>query len=152
MIRYVQLAALFAAIIFTQTVCSGVPKFTDVRDKNWKLMEVRSGKDIIFERGKLPQESPKDVFTLHFDAERVNGTGYPNKYFAPYTVEKQAIDIEQIAGTLMAPLIEPEQLKEQEFYTYLVNADQWNLVKGKLELRSTNGEGKTVFLVFALAD
>ena len=160
--RYVQLAVLFAATIFTQTSCvsnasnasgSRVPDFTDVRDKNWKLMEVRSGKDIIFKRAMLTQESLKDVFTLRFDAERVNGAGYPNRYLAPYTLaEKQAINIQMIASTLMAALFEPEQLKEREFFTYLEKADQWNLVKGNLELRSTNDKGAQVVLVFALAD
>jgi hypothetical protein len=52
----------------------------------------------------------------------------------------------------MLALSEPEQLKEREFFTYLEKADQWNLVKGNLELRSTNNEGAEVFLVFALAD
>jgi len=157
--RYVQLAVLFAATIFTQTSCasnasgSRVPEFTDVRDKNWKLMEVRSGKDIIFKRAMLTQESLKDVFTLRFDAERANGTGYPNRYFTPYALsEKQAISIQPIASTLMLALSEPEQLKEREFFTYLEKADQWNLVKGNLELRSTNGEGAQVVLVFSLTD
>jgi len=152
--RYVQLAVLFAAAVFTQTSCAGVPGFTDVRDKNWKLMEIRAGEDnVIFQRSMLTQEVPKDAFTLRFDAERVNGAGCPNRYVAPYTLaKKQAIDIKTIAGTLMAALFEPEQLKEREFFAYLEKADQWNLVKGNLELRSKNDEGAEVVLVFALAD
>jgi heat shock protein HslJ len=149
--RYVQLAALFAAVIFTQTACASAPEFTDVRDKDWKLMEVRAGKDkIIFRRSMLSQQSIKDFYTLRFDAERVSGAGYPNRYFAPYDLaEKQAIDIKPIAATLMLAIMSPEQLKENEFFAYLEKADQWNLVKGNLELRSTNNEGKTVFLVFS---
>jgi heat shock protein HslJ len=154
MIRYVQLAALFAAIIFTQTACTNAPKFTDVSDKNWKLLEVRDEKkNVIFQRSMLKQEVPGDVFTLRFDAERVSGAGCPNRYFAPYGLaEKQAIKINPIAATLMLALFEPEQLKESEFFAYLENADQWNLVKGNLELRSKNNEDKTVFLVFSLTD
>jgi heat shock protein HslJ len=163
--RYVQLAVLFAATVFAQNSCasgaggSRVPDFTGVRDKNWKLMEVRSrtesagGKDIIFQRSMLTQEELKDVFTLRFDAERVSGAGHPNRYFAPYTLtEKQGIDIKPMAGTLMAPLFEPEQLKEREFFAYLENTDQWNLVKGNLELRSKDDKGAEVVLVFSLAD
>jgi len=164
--RYVQLAALFAAIIFTQIMCAGsagkaggaggtnVPDFSDVRDKNWKLMELRDGKNnVIFQRSMLTQESLKDVFTLRFDAERVSGAGCPNRYFTPYTLaEKQVINIEPVAATLMFALFEPEQLKEREFFTYLEKADQWNLVKGNLELRSKNNEGAEVFLVFGSAD
>ena len=152
--RYVQLLTLFAVIIFTQTACKSAPEFTDVRDKDWKLMEVRAGKDkIIFQRSMLTQESLKDIYTLRFDAERVNGIGCPNRYFGPYDLaEKQAIDIKPLAATLMLALFEPEQLKEREFFTYLEKAYQWNLVKGNLELRSTNNEDAAVFLVFSLAD
>jgi heat shock protein HslJ len=151
--RYVKLTALFAIITFMQTACASAPDFSDVRDRNWKLMEVRAGKDVIFQRSMLKQEVPVDVFTLRFDAERVSGTGCPNRYFSPYSLsEKQAIDIKPIAGTLMAALFEPEQLKEREFFTYLENADKWNVVRGNLELRSKNNEGATVFLVFSLAD
>ena len=164
MIRYVQLAALFTAIIFLQTSCASgaggtrVPEFTSVRDKNWKLTEVRLrtesafGKDVIFQRSMLTQESFKDIYTLRFDAERVSGAGCPNRYFSPYALgEKQAISIQPIASTLMLALSEPEQLKEREFFAYLEKADQWNLVKGNLELRSKNNEGAVV-LVFSLTD
>jgi heat shock protein HslJ len=146
-----------------QTACASGAKsgagvsnsgFSDVRDRDWKLMEVRDGRNnVIFKRNMLTEESLKDVFILRFDAERISGIGAPNRYFAPYTLAgKQAIDIKPIAGTLMAALFEPEQLKEREFFGYLENADKWNIVKGNLELRSTNGEGAAVFLVFDLAD
>ena len=151
--RYVQLAALFAAVIFTQTACSSAPGFTDVRDKDWKLMEVRTGKDVIFQRSMLTQENLNNIYTLRFDMERASGAGCPNRYFSPYALaEKQAINIQPIASTLMLAMYEPEQLKEREFFSYLEKADQWNLVKGNLELRSTNGEGKTVLLVFSSGD
>jgi heat shock protein HslJ len=158
--HYVKLAALFAITIFTQTSCASgagsarVPDFSEVRDKDWKLMEVRAGKgNVIFQRSMLKPEFPGDVFTLRFGEERVSGVGFPNRYFAPYSLaEKQAINIKPIAGTLMATLFEPEQLKEREYLAYLENTDQWNLVKENLELRSKNNEGATVFLVFSLAD
>ena len=163
--RYAQLAALFAIVIFAQTACAsgagntGKTKFSDVRDKDWKLMEVRArtesafGKDVIFNRRMLTQESLKDVFTLRFDAERVSGAGCPNRYVAPYTLaENQAINIQPIAGTLMLALFEPEQLKESEFFAYLEKADKWELVKGNLRLRSTNEKGLAVLLVFSSDD
>jgi heat shock protein HslJ len=178
--RYVKLTWLFAIIIFMQTACAsnagdagatGGAKFSDVMDKDWKLMEVRAvekvffktnnGKidwfftprDIIFKRDMLAQESPKDVFTLRFDAERVSGAGCPNRYFAPYTLgEKQDININPMAATLMIALFEPEQLKEHEFFAYLEKVDYWNLVNGNLQLFSTNNEGATMLLVFSLAE
>jgi hypothetical protein len=137
-----------------QTACVSVPDFSVVRDKNWKLTEVRAETNkVIFKRDMLPEESLKDAYTLRFDAEGLRGVGCPNRYLAPYTLgEKQAIDIKLIAGTLMASLFEPEQLKEREYFVYLENADSWNIVKGNLELRSTNGEGAVVFLIFGSAD
>jgi heat shock protein HslJ len=158
--RYVQLTALFAVIIFLQTSCASAPEFTDVRDKDWKLMEVRSrtesafGKNnVIFQRNMLTQEVPGDVFTLRFDSERVSGAGCPNRYFSPYTLgEKQAISIQPIASTLMLALSEPEQLKEREFFSYLEKANKWTIRKGNLKLYSTNNEGAVVYLVFSLTD
>jgi hypothetical protein len=157
---YVKLTALFAIIILMQTACAsgarnaGVPDFSNVRDRNWKLMEVRAGtNNVIFKRDMLTEESLKDAYTLRFDAEGVRGVGCPNRYLAPYTLgDKQAVDIKTIAGTLMASLFEPEQLKEREYFVYLENADSWNIVKGNLELRSTNAEGAAVFLIFNSAD
>jgi len=152
--RYVQLAVLFAIILFAQISCTSVAQFSNVSNKDWKLMEVRAGNDnIIFKRDMLAQESPKDVFTLRFDAERVSGVGCPNRYYAPYTLaEKHAIDIKPIAGTLMANLFEPEQLKEREFFKYLEKADKWNIVNKNLELRLTNNDGAEVVLVFSSAE
>jgi len=151
--RYVQLAAVFATSILLHTACVSAPEFTDVRDKDWKLMEVCAGKDVIFQRSTLTQENFKDIYTLRFDAERASGTGCPNRYFSPYTLaEKQAISIQPIASTLMLALSEPEQLKEREFFSYLEKANKWNIRKGNLKLYSTNNEGAEVFLVFSLAD
>jgi heat shock protein HslJ len=160
--RYVQLTAVCAAVMLMQTACAGgravtacntTSDFSAVRDKDWKLMEVRAGKDVIFERGMLKQEVPEDVFTLRFDSERASGAGCPNRYFSPYALaEKQAISIQPIASTLMLALFEPEQLKERDFFSYLEKADQWNLVNGNLELRSKNNESAAVVLVFSLTD
>jgi len=152
--RYVKFAALFAIILSMQTACASAPEFSDVREKDWKLMEVRAGKNnVIFQRSMLTQENLKDIYTLRFDAERVSGAGCPNRYFAPYTLaEKQVIKINPIAATLMLALFEPEQLKERDFFSYLEKADQWNIVKGNLELRSKNNEGAAIILVFSLAD
>jgi heat shock protein HslJ len=152
--RHVQLAVLFVISILLQTACSSAPEFTDVRDKDWKLMEVRAGKNnVIFQRSMLTQEVPGDVFTLRFDTERVSGAGCPNRYFSPYTLgEKQAISIQPIASTLMAALFEPEQLKERDFFSYLEKANKWTVRKGNLKLYSTNNEGAVVYLVFSLTD
>ncbi|MCL2879838.1 MAG: hypothetical protein FWF29_06310, partial [Treponema sp.] len=56
-----------------------------------------------------------------------------------------------IAGTMMAPLWEPEKLKEQDYFTYIQNAYKWSFTKdGTLELSSKNADGTEVVLVYEL--
>ena len=133
------------------TACSSSPKFSDVKNKDWNLVEVRlQNETIAFERNKLEEEGFSEIFTLRFDDERVNGVGAPNRYFAPYTTaDKQAITIKTIAGTLMASLREPEKLREYSYFNYLQNVTRWDLVKGNLELYSKGEDGTEAVLVYA---
>jgi len=149
---YAKYAALLLTIIAVPFACSSAPKFSNVMDKDWKLIAVRgSPANITFNRAKLADEGFGDIFTLRFDKERVNGVGAPNRYFAPYTLaNKQDIAIKEVAQSQMAPLREPEYLKEQEFFAYLQKATKWNLVKeGNLELYSKGEDGTEAVLVFA---
>ncbi|MCL1931852.1 MAG: META domain-containing protein [Treponema sp.] len=148
--RYVKIAALWLIMAAMPFACTSTPKFSDVLDKDWKLIAVQGGSEnITFDRGKLVEEDFADIFTLRFDQERVNGTGAPNQYFAPYSLsDKQGISIKAVAQTQMAPLREPEYLKEQDFFAYLQNTGKWNLVKGNLELYSTDKDGAAAVLVF----
>jgi len=147
---YAKLVTLLLTIIAMTFACSSSPKFSDVLDKDWKLIAVRGGSEnITFDRNKLVEEEFPDIFTLRFDQERVSGTGAPNQYFAPYTLaDKQVISISAVAQSQMAPLREPEYLKEQDFFAYLQNTGKWNLAKGNLELHSTGTDGATAVLVF----
>ena len=52
----------------------------------------------------------------------------------------------------MAPLREPEELKEHDFFTLLQNAKKWNLAGERLELYCTDENGSETVLVFALAE
>ena len=147
---YAKIMALLLIIIAMPFACTSAPKFSDVLDKDWKLIAVRGAENINFNRGKLVEEEFPDIFTLRFDQERVNGVGAPNRFFAPYTLaDKQGISIQTIAQSQMAPLREPEYLKEQDFFAYLQSATQWNIVKGGLELHSTDKDGAAAVLVFA---
>jgi heat shock protein HslJ len=148
--RYVKQIAVLLAAVCVNLACAGSPKFSDVKDKDWELVEMRSKSgNILFDRNKLKQEGFENIFTLRFDAERVNGVGAPNHFGAPYTTaDKQAISIKPAIQTLMAPLREPEKLKENEFFNYLHYTTKWNLDKGNLELYS-RGENGEVVLVFA---
>ena len=139
-------------LILVVTACKSAPSFADVSGKEWKLVEVHvGGKSIGFDRNTLVSEGFGDIFTLKFDAERISGTGAPNRYFAPYTLDKnQAISIKTIGGTLMAPLRQPEKLKEQDYFKYLESTYKWNLVKGNLELLTKSADGSEVTLIFTL--
>ena len=150
--RYAKIVTLLLMLIAVSGACSSAPKFSNVVDKDWKLIAVRGGPgNITFDRSKLVEEGFADIFTLRFDKERVNGVGAPNRFFAPYTRtdNKQGISIQAIAQSQMAPLREPEYLKEQEFFAYLQNTTQWTIADKNLELHSTGEDGTAAVLVFA---
>ena len=149
MYRYAKKMAQWAAVVFILAACTSAPKFADVMNRDWNLVEVRTKpENIVFERKKLAEEGFGDIFTLRFDAERVNGIAAPNRYFAPYTVDKQGITIKTVAQTLMIAIHEPEELKEKDFFAYLQNTTEWNIVKENLELYSTGDDGAEVVLIF----
>jgi heat shock protein HslJ len=134
--------------------------FSAITGKNWKLVEVRSFADASanaaadadasrFSRGELVKAGMENAYTLRFDGERLSGMGAPNRYFAPYTHGAgQTLSIGTIAGTLMASLREPENLKEREYFNYLENVNKWDFVQGQLRLISRNGRGEETALVF----
>jgi heat shock protein HslJ len=143
-----QMAVLLAFVCVTLACASG-SKFSDVKDKNWELVEMRNKSEtVLFDRNKLKEEGFDNIFTIRFDADRVSGVGAPNQYSAPYTsADKQAITIKPAIQTMMAPLREPEKLKEHEFFSYLMSTTKWNIDNGNLELYS-RGDGGEVVLVF----
>jgi heat shock protein HslJ len=128
------------------------PQFSDVTGKEWKLIEVRiDNKNINFNRATLVNEGFGEIFTLNFDAQNISGVGAPNRYSAPYTLDKnQSISVKLARATLMAPIREPEKLKEHDFFSYIQNASSWNLAGQNLELRSKTESGSEVVLVFSL--
>jgi heat shock protein HslJ len=131
--------------------CAGVPKFEDIRDREWKLAEVRTeAGNIILDRSQLIAEGFGDVFTIRF-ADQVSGRGAPNRYSGPYEAGKDlSLRIEKVAATLMAPIREPEKLKEREFFNYLQNVYRWNINQGNLELSARGEGGAEALLVFVL--
>ena len=89
---------LFFAIILIAAIpcmnCTSSPKvpavtFSDVIEKEWKLIEVHiDGKNINFDRSALADDGFGELFTLTFDAQNLSGVGAPNRYSVPYTQEK----------------------------------------------------------------
>ena len=131
--------------------CASVPKFDDVKNRDWKLAEVHvNSENITIERSEYTAAGFGEIFTLRFDDERISGVGAPNRYFAPYRlVDKQGIAINTIAGTLMIALFEPEKFKEHTFFVLLQNAYRWNLSGKNLELHSKGESGSEAVLIFA---
>ena len=122
-----------------------------IEGNEWKLIEVFiDGTNINFSRNTLPEEL-KNFFTVNFDAQNVSGVGAPNRYSAPYTLgDNQTINIMLMRSTMMATFLESENLTEHDFFRYMQNAHNWELINNKLELFSRTETGGDVRLVFSL--
>jgi heat shock protein HslJ len=131
--------------------CVSTPQFEDVRNKEWKLVMVQTKpENIILDRSQLEAEGFRDAFTIKF-ADQVSGKGAPNRYFGPYETGKDlSLSIKNVAATLMAPIREPETLKEREFFNYLENARRWNINQGNLEISTSGEDGVEALMVFVL--
>ena len=125
--------------------------FGDVRGKEWIITEVRSaGKTVSVDRKKLEAANMGGFYTISFNEGQANGQGAPNRYFAPYAAGfNQSLGISNIASTMMLSLIEPDGLKESDFFGFLNKVTRWNLKDGNLELYSTAGAGAETILVFS---
>ena len=124
----------------------------DFKGKEWKLVEVWiDNKNINFDRKELVSHKADHIFTLNFDAENISGTGAPNRYSAPYSIdEKQVISVKPLRSTQMASLWQPEKLREYDFFIYMQNLSELAINSGRLELTSKTENGRAVKLVFSL--
>ncbi|MDR1804106.1 MAG: META domain-containing protein [Treponema sp.] len=124
----------------------------DVEGKEWMLTELRSGANTVrIDRSKLGGADTNGSFTIIFQDSRVNGVGWPNRYFGPYTAGSgDALTIsDQLASTMMAAFIELDELKEYDYFAYLSKVTRWAVRDGRLELYSTT-DGRETTLVFEL--
>ena len=124
--------------------------FSNIIDKEWKLAEVYvNDVNIQFNRASQP-EALRDIYIIKFDKEMLSGTGAPNRYSAPYTLgENQSISIMPMRSTLMASFLEPNNLSEYEYYSFVQNSFEWRIVNNTLELISKR-DNDAVRLVFEL--
>jgi len=149
---------LFLGVIVLVMSCNTTPKnvssFSGVMGKEWKLIEVQLdgtpfNRIVLYDRNDLKKNNVGGVYTMNFNAEMVSGTGAPNKYTAPYTLgDGNALKIDVIKSTLMAPIVQPEKLQEQAFYNYMQNVESWSSDNGKLVLQSKAENGNVVKLIF----
>jgi hypothetical protein len=122
-----------------------------VKGKEWRLSEIRTESQIlVLDRQKLGSEGFADAFTLNFGDGLVLGRGAPNTFRAPYEQgQNKGLSIGRAAATLMAPLKEPTDFKENEYFAFLENIYRWNTAGENLELYTKTGDGKESVLVFA---
>jgi heat shock protein HslJ len=146
--QYFLLTLVIAVIIS----CGRTLEFSDVSGKDWKLIEVNvNDRVILFDRNTLIKEDAGDIFTINFNAQNINGKAAPNLYSGTYTPgANQAISLSPVSSTRMAPLRQPEKLREYDFFVYLQNVYKWNLVDKKLELYSKAEDDAEVKMVFSL--
>jgi heat shock protein HslJ len=77
------------------------------------------------------------VYSISFNENRLFGMGAPNRYNGPYTVNSNRfLSIGNIASTLMMAIVDPDGLKEHEYFRCLSSVTRWDLRQGKLELYS----------------
>ena len=129
-------------------------EFKDIEGKEWLLSEIKSKeKTVTLDRNKYEASNMGAFFTIIFQEDkiqegRVSGTGAPNRYFGSFrTSSDKKLNIGTLASTLMAAFIEPDEIKENEYFNYLSKVSRWDLSAGKLELYSLNNELEVV-LVF----
>lgn len=130
-------------------IAAPAPDFSGVKGKEWKLTEVHiNGANTGYNRSSLAQT---DAFTLNFHEENISGIGAPNRYSAPFTLgEGSDITIMLVRATLMAAFMEPDRLREHDFFGYIQNVYKWNQKNDKLELNSRTSSGAEVLLFFSL--
>jgi len=128
-----------------------VTDFSGITGKEWKLIEVHiNGTNTGFERRTLSRDGFTEAFTLNFDAQNISGIGAPNRYSAPYSLGAgQEIKINVVRATLMAPIREPEKLREHNFFNYIQNSYKWTQINNNLELLSKDSNGSEVILTFS---
>jgi len=129
-------------------------RFGDVEGREWVLMGLRRGADNIqMDREHLAEYGFGEIFTIKFEDGRVSGMGAPNRFFGPYTVGgNRALRIGSengaLATTMMMPLVEPDVLREHEYFMYLSRVIRWDLRGGRLELYTSSAAGIETVLVF----
>jgi hypothetical protein len=148
------LAAFFACASQASSEESRSPAatsgFGQVERKDWKLTAVRLGStDTGFSRDKLGSEFANS-YTLRFQGGMAGGRGAPNTYRSPFEQgSNQSLSIQPGATTLMAPLREPDGLKEHEYFEYLGRVYRWDIRDGNLELSTRGADGTEAVLVYS---
>jgi heat shock protein HslJ len=120
-------------------------KTSEIQGKDWILEEIRINSATV----RIDRPNNVECFALRFDAERISGIGFPNRYFAPYTAgEGNSLSIGTMGSTKMASFFEIDGLKEDDYFAYLANVKSRNIRNGKLELTGTGKNGEAIVLIY----
>ncbi|MCL2441492.1 MAG: META domain-containing protein [Treponema sp.] len=125
--------------------------FAEAEAKEWNLYEVHiDGKDTQFRRANQPDGFSRDIFSLKMEDGTISGTGAPNRFSGRYTIDGQGISVTPLISTMMASFLEPENLREFDFFNYIQNSLTWSLSSDgkRLEITSKNNNGLPVRLLF----
>jgi len=152
-------ALLLPAIVFPSGVYAAPAReaearFGDVEGRDWILLELNRTNETIRIDREVDLYGMGEIYSINFQAGRVSGMGAPNRFFGPYTVAgNRALRIGSengaLAQTMMMPLLEPEALREHEYFTYLSRVTRWDLRGEYLELFSSSDDGSAAVMVFA---
>ncbi|MGB2579573.1 heat shock protein HslJ [Elusimicrobium simillimum] len=124
---------------------------TDVNGKVWQLSQVlNSAGKATYSHAALGQdEFFKDIYTLQFDKERVNGKAAPNRYNGPFTLgENNAIAFKHFASTMMMGIKVPNGLSEHQYFQLMEKANKWEVKKGQLKLSTVDANGAKATMIF----
>ena len=128
---------------------AGVDFSDGVMGAEWILAEIRAaGETVVLDRENHVALGFGDIFTLRFDDGMVYGAAMPNTFRGPYALEDYRISFGNMATTMMAAFMEPEEITEREFFGHLGNVSRWGVANGNLELFAIAEDGTETVLVF----
>ncbi|MDR0472102.1 MAG: META domain-containing protein [Treponema sp.] len=122
-----------------------------IEGKEWLLEELKTGSEIVRINRTQDGFDFGGIYSLTIAEKLISGMAAPNRYSAPYTAgEGKSLTIGLAISTMMAAIVEPESLKEHEFFAYLGKVIRWDLNDGRLELYTSDESGNEAVLVFTL--
>ena len=138
------------AVTDAEAVAIGDDGFSAVMNRGWILSEIRAASQtVILDRDNHVELGFGDIFTLRFGDDRVYGIAMPNSFSGPFTLGAgRALTFGPMINTMMAALMEQEEITEGEFLGFLSNVSGWDLVDGTLELHTVTEYGTETVLVF----
>jgi hypothetical protein len=150
-----------AALLLCFDSCAGAPSFSSVQGKQWKLVEIKDDParspealrdPVRFDRTKLKSEGMDDIFVLTFSSSaQASGKAAPETYTASYEQgASRTLSLKQLTSVPVEREAVPERLREADYFALLEGINRWDYQAGRLELYSTDTDGRGAVLTFVL--